>query len=183
MDAIEQLRQDARLGWIDFDRLIDLLVVQQRQLEASQRELKAARQRIEELEKKIGGPNPPVAGAAKVDEPFSMRAEDKRQQERLKNDKRQLSRKARRSLYGFVSGSSPTFRMRVSSSWEMTHSPATPRPHCFFSARTRPRRHHLRTVNSALPIDRSGLLLLAESSEVRERIEALVGTAARVSVM
>jgi len=29
MDAIEQLRQDARLGRIDFDRLIDLLVVQQ----------------------------------------------------------------------------------------------------------------------------------------------------------
>jgi len=96
MDAIEQLRQDARLGRIDFDRLIDLLVVQQRQLEAAQRELKAARQRIEELEKKIGGPNPPAAGTAKVDEPFSMRAEDKRQRDQLKSNKHQLSRKARR---------------------------------------------------------------------------------------
>jgi hypothetical protein len=47
----------------------------QRQLQAALQELKAARQRIEELEKKAGG-----NGTAKVDEPFSMRAEEKRQQ-------------------------------------------------------------------------------------------------------
>jgi len=42
MDAIEQLKQDVREGRIDVDRLIDVLVSLQRQLEA-------AKQRLEEL--------------------------------------------------------------------------------------------------------------------------------------
>lgn len=44
MDAIDQLKEDVRQGRVDVDRLIDVIVSQQRQLEA-------ARQRIEELEK------------------------------------------------------------------------------------------------------------------------------------
>ena len=84
MDAIEQLKQDVREGRIDGDRLIDVIV-------ALQRQLAAAQQRIEELEKKAGG-----AGTAKVDEPFSMRAEEKRQQARHKNRKHKLSKKGRR---------------------------------------------------------------------------------------
>src|ERR1019366_5343314 len=52
MDAIEQLKQDVREGRIGVDRLIDVIVSQQRQLESASQELKAARQRIEELEKK-----------------------------------------------------------------------------------------------------------------------------------
>jgi 3-methyladenine DNA glycosylase/8-oxoguanine DNA glycosylase len=48
MDAIEQLKQDVREGRIGVDRLIDVIVSQQQQLQA-------ARQRIEELEKKAGG--------------------------------------------------------------------------------------------------------------------------------
>lgn len=87
MDAIERLKEDVRQGRIDLDRLIDILVSQQRQLEA-------ARQRIEELEKKLGGPGAP--SAAKVDEPFSMRAEEKRQQDRNKGKKLKLSRRGRR---------------------------------------------------------------------------------------
>jgi hypothetical protein len=86
MDAIDQLREDVRQGRVNVDRLIDVIVSQQRQLEA-------ARQRIEELEKKLGGPGAPTA--AKVDQPFSMRAEDKRQRERNKN-KLKLSRRGRR---------------------------------------------------------------------------------------
>jgi hypothetical protein len=58
MDAAEQLKQDVRDGRIDIDRLIDVIVTLQRQLEA-------AKQRIEELERKTGGPTPPAA--AKVD--------------------------------------------------------------------------------------------------------------------
>jgi uncharacterized protein YigA (DUF484 family) len=58
------------------DRLIDVIVSLQRQLEA-------ARQRIEELEKKLGGPGAPTP--AKVDQPFSVRAEEKRQRDRNKN--------------------------------------------------------------------------------------------------
>src|SRR5271154_6598084 len=73
MDAIEPFKQDVRDGRIDVDRLIDLIVTLQRQLVA-------AKQRIEELEKRLGGP--PTSPTAKVDEAYSMRAEEKRQQDR-----------------------------------------------------------------------------------------------------
>lgn len=94
MDALEQLKQDVREGRVGLERLIDVIVVLQRQLEAAQRELRAAQQRIEELEKKSGGPMPPAT--AKVDEPYSMRGEEKRQQERGKKNKHKLSRNGRR---------------------------------------------------------------------------------------
>jgi transposase len=88
MDAIDQLKEDVRQGRVDVDRLIDVIVSLQRQLEA-------ARQRIEELEKKLGGPAAPTP--AKVDQPFSMRAEEKRQRDRNKNKgKLKLSRRGRR---------------------------------------------------------------------------------------
>jgi transposase len=88
MDAIGQLKQDVREGRIDVDRLIDVIVSLQRQLEA-------AKQRIEELEKKLGGGSGGAAATAKVDQPFSMRAEEKRQQARKRN-KLKLSRRGRR---------------------------------------------------------------------------------------
>ena len=83
MDAIERLKQDVREGRIDADRLVDLIVSLQRQLQA-------AHQRIEELEKKIGGPP-----TTKLDEPFSLRAEEQRQEARGKK-KRKEKRKKRR---------------------------------------------------------------------------------------
>lgn len=86
MDAIDQLKEDVRQGRVDADRLIDVIVSLQRQLEA-------ARQHIAELEKKLGGPG--AATPAKVDEPFSMRAEEKRQRDRKPN-KNKLSRRGRR---------------------------------------------------------------------------------------
>ena len=86
MDAIEQLKNDVRQGRVDVDRLIDVIVSLQRHLEA-------ARQRIEELEKQAGGPGAP--SAAKVDQPFSMRAEEKRQRHR-DNNKLKRSRRGRR---------------------------------------------------------------------------------------
>jgi transposase len=94
MDAMEQLKQDVHQGRIGVDRLIDMIGMQQRQLEAVVRELKAAQQRIAELEKQAGGPNPPAT--AKVAEPFSMRAEEKRQRDRHKGNKGKLSRNGRR---------------------------------------------------------------------------------------
>jgi hypothetical protein len=66
------------------DRLIDVIEMQQRQLQSALR-------RIEELEKKAGG-----SATTKVDEPFSVRAEEKRQQARRKNRKHKLSKKGRR---------------------------------------------------------------------------------------
>jgi transposase len=81
MDDVEQLRQDVREGRIDPDRLVGLVVTLQRQLQEAHR-------RIEELEKKLGG-----SGTAKTAEPFSMRAEEQRQQARGKK-----SRKRKRPL-------------------------------------------------------------------------------------
>jgi hypothetical protein len=94
MDAIEQLKQDVREGRISVERVIDLMGALQRQLEAAQRQLEAAKERIAELEKKAGGPNPPAT--AKVAEPFSMRAEEKRQQARHQKKKPKRARQARR---------------------------------------------------------------------------------------
>ena len=70
MDATESLENDVREGRIDADRLIAVV-------DALQRQLRRATQRIAELEKLL--PNAPTA---KVDEAFSLRAEEKRQEAR-----------------------------------------------------------------------------------------------------
>ena len=64
MDDVEQLKKDVREGRIAPDRLVELLVTVQRQLQEANR-------RIEELEKKLGG-----SATVKTAEPFSMRAEE-----------------------------------------------------------------------------------------------------------
>src|SRR5579862_9524998 len=84
MDAAEQLKQDVREGRIDADRLVDLVVTLQRQLQA-------ALQRIAELEKQCGGPS-----ATKLEQAFSLRAEEQRQQARGKNKQRRKKNKGRR---------------------------------------------------------------------------------------
>jgi hypothetical protein len=84
INEVEKLKQDAREGRIDSDRLIDLIVTLQRQLQA-------ALARIAELEKQIGG-----SGTVKVAQPYSMKAEEKRQEARGKKKKRQKKPKAKR---------------------------------------------------------------------------------------
>jgi transposase len=94
MDAIEQLKQDVREGRLDAERLLDVIAMQQRRVETLQRDLKAALQRIAEFENKAG---PPAASATvKVDQAFSLRAEEKRQQARHNKKKLKLSKKGRR---------------------------------------------------------------------------------------
>jgi transposase len=97
MDAIETLRRDVQEGRISADRLVDLIVALQRQvqatqqqLQATQQQLQAAKQRIDELEKKLGG-----AATAKLAEPFSVRSEEQRQEARGQK-KRQRKRQGRR---------------------------------------------------------------------------------------
>lgn len=82
MDA-QQLKDDLQAGRIDANRLVDVVVL-------LQRELQSAKQRIEELEKQLG--KPPTT---KLDEPFSVRAEEKRQEKRGKKKPRK-NRPARR---------------------------------------------------------------------------------------
>ena len=73
---VEQFKDDVREGRIDADRLVDLVVT-------LGGELQQAKRRIEELEKKLGG-SPTV----KFDEPFSLRAEEQRQEKRGKKPKK-----------------------------------------------------------------------------------------------
>jgi transposase len=76
MDTIATLKQDVQEGRISAERLVDLIADLCRKLDAANR-------RIEELEKQCGG-----SPTAKVEEPFSTRAEERRQEARGKKRRR-----------------------------------------------------------------------------------------------
>jgi transposase len=118
MDAGDRLKQDVRQGRIDVDRLIDVIVTLQRQLEA-------AKQRIAELEEKAGGP-----AAAKLTEPFSVRAEEKRQEKRHRK-KHQRSKKGR---HGRLNGSD---KLKLAARTEKCFPEGIPAQECQLS-HTRP---------------------------------------------
>ena len=80
---VEELKKDVREGRVDADRLVELIVSLQRQLHA-------ANQRIEELEKKLGG-----KPTQKLDEPFSVESEERRQEERKKKRRKRKKRSRR----------------------------------------------------------------------------------------
>jgi transposase len=91
MDIIDTLRQEVQEGRVSVERLLDFTAAQQRQLLATQQQLQtalqglqAAKQRIDELEKQHGTPPP----SAKLDQPFSLRAEEQRQAARGQKPKR-----------------------------------------------------------------------------------------------
>ncbi len=90
MDQFERIKDDLRDGRIDPERLVGLIETLQRRLQSAQRDLDAAQRRVAELEKKLGG-----AATTKVDEPFSMRAEEQRQEARGKR-RQQRKRPKRR---------------------------------------------------------------------------------------
>jgi transposase len=95
MDAIviETLRQDVQQGRISADRLVDLIASQQRTLQEVLQQLREANERIAELEKKSGGLPP----TTKLDEAFSIRAEEQRQAASGKKPK--SKRKGRRGRF------------------------------------------------------------------------------------
>jgi hypothetical protein len=70
---VEQLKEDVRTGRITLDRLVDVIVAQQR--------------RIEELERQLGS-----AATRKLPEAFSVRAEEQRQAARGKKQRKQKRR-------------------------------------------------------------------------------------------
>jgi transposase len=82
MDAVEQLKEDLRNGRFDPERLLAVVI-------SLQRQLLAAQQRIAELERN-SGPSPPTT---KVDQPFSLRAEEQRQKAQGKSGQKRLKRK------------------------------------------------------------------------------------------
>jgi len=69
-----------------------LLQTTQQQLQTTQQQLQSANDRIEVLEKKLGGQSP----AAKLDEPFSVRSEEQRQEARGRKQRHKGNRKGRR---------------------------------------------------------------------------------------
>jgi hypothetical protein len=88
---IEQLKDDVRTGRIAPDRLVELVVTMQRELQAAHQELDAAKRQIEDFKRQLGG----VPGQ-KVSQPFSVRAEEQRQEARgKKRRKRKRSRGGR----------------------------------------------------------------------------------------
>jgi transposase len=105
MDALEQLKEDIRSGRIDPLRFVDLLdrlqqqlqttqrllQTTQQQLQTTQQQLQTANQRIAELEKHLAA----TAGTAKLEQAFSVQAEEKRQETRGKK-KRQRKEKGKR---------------------------------------------------------------------------------------
>jgi transposase len=121
MEAIDRLTEDVRAGRVDVERLLDVIATLQRQLMAAQ-------QRIEAFEKQAGGPAAPAT--PKVEEPFSMRAEEKRQQARDKK-KRKPSRKRRRGRL------SSADKIKLAERAEVCLPEGVPAKDCYFS-HTRP---------------------------------------------
>lgn len=114
MDAFEQLKQDLIGGRIDANSVLALIVHLQRQLQA-------ANQRIAELEAKH---NPPASPTAKVDQPYSMRAEEKRQQ---KKKKHKLSKKGRRGRL------STADKIKLAQRSESCYPTGVPKEDCWLS--------------------------------------------------
>ena len=88
-DAIRSMRRSALIRPAWASSLSVSMASQQQLLQSTQQQLQAAQIRIAELEKHVGG-----SATAKVEEPFSLRAEEQRQAARGK--KRKPRRKGRR---------------------------------------------------------------------------------------
>lgn len=91
MDPLEQLKDDVLTGRIDANRLVDLLATVQRELQAAKQRITDLERRNAQLEKQLAA----TSGPAKLDESFSMRAEEKRQEARGKK-RRKREAKGRR---------------------------------------------------------------------------------------
>jgi transposase len=86
---VEQLRQDVRAGRVAVDRVIDLLGSLQGRLAKAHQRTHELEERIRQLESKLAGPT------AKVDQPFSVKAEEKRQEARGRKAKKKPSPRRR----------------------------------------------------------------------------------------
>jgi len=78
---VEQLRQDVREGRVKLEQLIELIVTQQHQLAAASARIRELEEALDELRKQF-------SPTAKLDEPFSVKAEEKRQAARGRKSKK-----------------------------------------------------------------------------------------------
>ena len=81
---VEQLKQDVAEGNVSLDRLVDLIVSQQKLIEKLQKQ-------NAELQEKLDGKNP----TERLDEPYSEKSEEKRQGKGKRRKPRKSSRKGR----------------------------------------------------------------------------------------
>jgi hypothetical protein len=84
---VEQLKEDVHAGRIPVDRLIDVILTFQRELQVATRKLEEAERRIAELERAQDG-----SSKEKVSESFSVRAEEQRQAARGKKQRKRKRR-------------------------------------------------------------------------------------------
>jgi transposase len=126
MDAIviETLKQDVQQGRITTDRLIEVIASQQRTIQTVRQRLQAAEQRCAELEQKHGSPPLPPP-TAKLEQAFSMRAEEKRQQAAGKQRKaKRKKRSGRRHTQAKIAAAERT---------EAVYPQGIPREQCWLS--------------------------------------------------
>lgn len=88
---VKQLEQDVREGRVKLDRLVELLVTQQRKLAEAQERIRTLEATVEELQKQRG-----ASAATKFAEPFSLKAEEKRQEARGRKAKKKKNKPRRR---------------------------------------------------------------------------------------
>src|SRR5215213_815980 len=84
MDALEEIKDDLISGRIDANRLVEVMATVQRELQAAKQRITELEARNAELEKQLAA----TSTTAKIDEAFSMRAEEKRQEARGKKRRR-----------------------------------------------------------------------------------------------
>lgn len=88
---VEQLRQDVGEGRVKPDRLVDLLVTQQHKLAEAQDRIRTLEATVDQLQKQLA-----ASGTAKFAEPFSLKAEEKRQEARGRKAKKKKNKPRRR---------------------------------------------------------------------------------------
>ncbi len=88
---VEQLRQDVQEGRVKPGRLVEVIVAQQHKLAEAHERIRELEEVVEELKKVSSAPP-----KERVDEPFSVKAEEKRQEARGRKRKKKKSKPRRR---------------------------------------------------------------------------------------
>ena len=91
---VKQLEQDVRDGRVKPERLVELLVKLQRKLGEAQERIRTLEATVEELQKQLG-----ASATAKLEEPFSLQAEEKRQEARGRRPKKKKTKPRRRGRF------------------------------------------------------------------------------------
>jgi hypothetical protein len=87
---VKQLAEDVREGRVKLDRLVELLLAQQRKLTEAQDRIRTLEATVDELQQKLA-----ASARGKFTEPFSLKAEEKRQEARGRKGNRKKNKPRR----------------------------------------------------------------------------------------